>query len=183
VSCDVPVWVASPDVGTAGDDVGSLAVASPLLPPPAPLATSAWSASISARSFCSSTLLRRTSISAFSSCISFSLLLSALSLSLLTRSPQCFDQLDLTCLAFSHLYRLALAALTNRRRTGFKTLVYKGVHAAGAGRRGVDSRRWHRTLSCIIQPSSGSSWRFMQGSNRRNKPPIPPAECPLIPYT
>ena len=82
VSCDVPVWVAGPDVGTAGDDVGSLAVASPLLPPPAPLATSAWSASISARSFCSSTFLRRTSISAFSSCISFSLSLSLLSLSL-----------------------------------------------------------------------------------------------------
>ena len=39
------------------------------------------------------------------------------------------------------------------------------------------------SLSFIIQPSSGSSWRFMQGSNRRNKPPIPPAECPLIPYT
>ena len=39
-----------------------------------------------------------------------------LSLSLLTRSPQCFDQFSLTCSAFSHLYRLALAALTNRRQ-------------------------------------------------------------------
>ena len=44
-----------------------------------------------------------------------SLSLSALSLSLLTRSPQCFDQFGLICSAFSHLYRLTLAALTNRR--------------------------------------------------------------------
>ena len=122
-SCDMPDWAPGPDVGIRVDDVESLAAASLLLPPPAPLSTSAASASLWARSFCSSGALFRTSISSLSSCISLSLFLSLLSLSLslcslslLTRSPQCFDQFGLTCSAFSHLYRLALAALTNRRQ-------------------------------------------------------------------
>ena len=49
--------------------------------------------------------------------------LSSLSLpSLIFLSHQCFDHCDLTCLAFSHLYRMALAALTNRNQPAF-TLV------------------------------------------------------------
>ena len=80
-SCDIPDWAPSPDVSIAVDDVEFLAAASLLLPPPAPLSTSAASAPLWARSFCSSCALFRTPISSLSSCISLSLSLSALSLS------------------------------------------------------------------------------------------------------